>query len=245
MSVNDLLQGKERPSYVRFERVAVEDVQASIREGRYVGRDVDMANITPPGSKDIFKQRVKDWFVQLEMDQKALRIPPEWVEHYKKQYAAWKNGQEVPLNGTPILGWGVISPAQQQSIIAANVLTVEDFANLNAEGVARIGMGAVSLQSKARAWVAQTHDKGPLTQKMAAVETENALLRSSVETLQRQVEELMKQNVPHGTPNIAASDIIETNFNEHDDLVAQYTQKFGQPPHHRMKDSTIAAKLQE
>jgi hypothetical protein len=188
----ELLDTKERPSYVRFERVAMENKAASLAAGHYVAYDIDYALITSPGSKDIFKSKAENWIADLKQQANVDRIPREWVNHYLKQYQAWKEGQELPLNGTPIRGWGVLSPAQQEAIIHNNVLTVEDLATLNEEGLRRIGMGAVQMKTKASAWVAQLQDKGPLVQEIAAVKSENAVLRTSLESLQRQVASLQE-----------------------------------------------------
>ena len=248
--VNDLTDRKERPAYVRFERIAEEDKVASVREGRFVGRDVDMALITPPYSKDVFKIKVPQWFDNLKQDVDNGRISPEWVDNYHKQYDLWKKGEEIPLNGTPIKGWGVISPAQQEALIRMQVLTVEDLAAMNDEGVHRCGMGAMVMKNKAIAWLAQLKDKGPLTQEMAGLKTENATLKSSVDTLTRQVQELMaavkQQNsmpdaAQHDDASIGASDILDDT----EDLKDQYQRKFGKPPHHLMKPDTIRRALTE
>lgn len=207
---------KERPAYVRFERVAVEDKAASLREGHYVARDVDMANVTPPYSKDVFKTKASSWFATLEQDVQNGRIDPRWVEDYKAAYARWKAGEELPLNGTPIKGWGVISPAQQETLIRMNVLTVEDLAAMNDEGIRRVGMGGNDLKNKAGAWLAQLKDKGPLTQEVASIKAENLLLKTSVETLTKQVEALMAQGhmqasaEPAAQDSIGASDILDS-----------------------------------
>jgi len=60
--------------YVRFERVAVEDKAGSLAAGHYVALDVDMANVTPPYSKDIMKYKVLNWFEQLKTDSMNGRI---------------------------------------------------------------------------------------------------------------------------------------------------------------------------
>lgn len=248
-AVGEMLERKERPAYVRFERVAVEDVQASKREGRYVARDVDYALITPPYSRDVFKIKVDQWRKNLKQDVDNGRMPQEWADRYMEAYKRWSNGQEVPLHGTAIRGWGVISPAQQETLIQINVLTVEDLAAITDEGIKRIGMGAIDLKNKAIAWLAQLHDKGPITQEMAALKSENTLLKSSLESLQKQVEALMAktQQAAYSEPahqenaEISASDILE----EMPTLIQQYEQKFGKPPHHRMKAETIAQALKE
>jgi len=243
---------KERPPYVRFERVAVEDVPASKAAGRCVMKDVDFALVTPPYSKDIFKQEAKDWLVEMKRAMDAQRLPPEWYKMFVDAFDAWKKGQEVPLNGTPIRGWGVISPAHQENLIRLNILTVEDLASMNAEGQSRVGMGALDLQRKAQAWLEQLQDKGPLTMKVSALESENDLLRGNISTLERQVQELQQavramghipqQQVVTLSPGINPTDILDEPA---EDLAKQYEAKFGKPPHHRMKEETIREALAE
>lgn len=250
MSVGQIMERKERPAYVKFERLAVEDKARSAAEGHWVGRDVDYALVTPPYSKDVFKQKVDLWLAENKRLVQTERMPQDWAEQYEKSYLSWRNGQEVPLNGIPIKGWGVISPAQQETLIRMNCLTVEDLAGITDEGIQRIGMGGVDMKNKAKAWLSQLNDKGPLTQKMSAVQAENSMLKGSVETLTRQVQELTRlvkvqsdvsaPNVPHETSAITAADLLED-----DDLAAQYQKKFGEPPHHRMKRETIERALKE
>lgn len=230
MSVGELLDRKDRPAYVRFERIPVEDKAASLREGHYVARDVDYALITPPYSKDVFKQKVPAWFESLEMDLRNDRIPQEWVDQYKNQYRAWQNGQELPLNGTPIKGWGVISPAQQETLIRMNILTVEDLAKVNDEGIKRIGMGAIDLKNKANAWLAQLQDKGPLTLKVAALESENGLLKSSVETLSLNLEAVKAQLAAMTRAQAPALAVVEPEGISADDILEEpVKRKPGRP----------------
>ena len=61
----ELASREERKPYVRFERMSVEDAAATLAAGRYVAKDVDYVLITPPYSKDVFKQKVKNWFEQV------------------------------------------------------------------------------------------------------------------------------------------------------------------------------------
>lgn len=234
-NVMDIAQDrKERPAYVKFERVAVEDKAASNVAGRYVAKDVDMAYITPPYSRDIFKMKVTDWLANMKQDVANGRLPEEWAQNYRKAYDAWKNGQELPLNGTPIKGWGVISPAVQEELIRLNVRTVEDLARVTDEGQRAIGMGAIDLKNKAAAWLAQMEDKGGVTMKMAALEQQNAQLQGNVATLERQVKELLAVVKTHGAVDqgvynapepagITASDLL-------DETPEPPTVRRGRPP---------------
>lgn len=217
MSVGEVSNREERPAYVRFERRPIEDKEASLREGRYVAKDVDFALITPPYSKDCVEQKVTRWLEDLERGVRDGRIPQQWATMWKEGYQKWQNGQEMPLHGTPILGWGVISPAQQKMLIAINCLTVEDLAQINDEGMKRVGMGGLELRNKAKNWLASVKDHGGLTIQMSALEQENAQLKASVDGLKAQVEalkgmipqqpQMMQQ--PYVEQGISASDLLD------------------------------------
>ena len=254
-AVNDVLDRTERPPYVRFERIAVEDKAASLREGRYVAKDIDMALVTPPYSKDIFKQKAGDWLKEMRRQVQMQRMPQEWSTHFEKQYEAFQNGQTVPLVGTAIRGWGVISPAQQENLIRMNILTVEDLAVINDEGLRRIGMGSIDLKNKAKAWLVQLQDKGPLTIEMASLKTHNENLKNSLASMQLQLERLLAQQhfqdaaiemkpmeIQPLITAIAAADILPATGTAMT-IQEQYAKKFGKPPHHRMKPETIEEAL--
>jgi len=246
-SVGDIAAREERRPYVRFERVAVSDAAATLAAGHYVAKDVDYALITPPYSKDVFKQVVKDWFAQLDRDANAGRLPKEWIFDYRKAYKMWQEGQEMPVDGTAIKGWGVISPAQQETLIRMNIRTVEDLALVNDEGMKRIGMGALDLKNKASAWISQMKDKGATTIELAELKRQNAILEGSVESLKNQVEKLMSQldkpEVNRSIEFVESNDITAMDILD-DDLNAQYEAKFGKKPHHMMKPETIRQKLE-
>lgn len=193
MSVGDISDRKDRPAYVRFERRAVEDRSVPSINGRWPKRDVDYAKVTPPYSRDVFEQVAHEWLAQMAVEVRNSRLPEEWYDRYVQTYEKWKVGQEVPLNGEPIKGWGVISPAQQSNLIALNILTVEDLAAVNDEGCRRIGMGAAELRDKAKAWLSQMADKGPLTQENAMLKGENIALKGENESLKVRVKDLSER----------------------------------------------------
>jgi hypothetical protein len=192
-SVGLMNDRKERPAYVRFVRRAIEDRTAPSIGGRYPKRDVDYALVTPPYSKDVFEAVAHEWLAQMAVEVRNNRLPEEWYDKYKQQYEKWKLGEEMPLDGEPIKGWGVISPAQQANLIALNIRTVEDLAGVNDEGVRRIGMGAGELRDKAKAWISQLKDKGPLTQENALLKSENIALKASNEQLLARNKELAER----------------------------------------------------
>lgn len=252
-NIGDLIQRdvKDRPAHVRFERVAVEDPVATRAAGHYVARDIDYVTVTPVGGGgNGVKWKIPQWRDNLAREVQNGRIPPQWVDTYEDMYRRWQAGQEMPLNGAPIRGWMVISPAQQETLIARGVLTVEDLASLNAEGVQRVGMGGMELKNKAKMWLQAAKDTGPIVLKNAALEKELDLLKANNADLTQKVEQLMAAmraqgdappaSVPQDT-GISAADILD----DREELAVQYTAKFGKPPHHLMKRDTIERALRE
>lgn len=191
--IGGLPEREDRPAFVRFEIRAIENKPRSLLEGRYCADDVEFALTTPPYSKDVFPQKIKVWLEQIDVNVRNGRLPQKWANDYKEQYQAWKNGLEIPLNGTPIKGWPVISPAQQANLLHINILTVEDLAAINDEGAKRIGMGSLDLKNKAKAWLSQRDDKGPLTIEIAAVKAENEQLKASLTSMKAQMDNMEKR----------------------------------------------------
>lgn len=178
---------QEIPAYVRFEQRAVQDL--SVKD-RYAAKDVDFVIITPPYSKDEIIKKVPAWLEGLDAHVRNGRLRQDWADSYKMQYKAWKEGREAPLEGTPIKGWPVISPAQQATLIDMKVMTVESLAAMNDEGMRRFGMGGTDLKNKAVAWLAQANDKGPLTMENARLRREVEVLMGSIKNLEDKIEAL-------------------------------------------------------
>lgn len=257
MSMNEALDREERPAYVVFEARPVTDKAASLEAGMNVSVDQDWALVTPPYSKDRVEQKVATWFSNLEFNAKNGRIPQAWVKKYHEQYDAWKKGQEIPLNGTPVKNWAIPSPAQTQNLLAAGMKTVEDLAICNDEGLRRLGMGGIELRNKAKAFLASASS---VVEENAALKTEVEQLKGSLEAMQQQINIMVNQGartveVPV-VETIPVADIIEPpkktvpkGFGvpavQDAELVAAYIKKFGKKPNHLAKDATIRKKLEE
>ena len=265
MSVGEILERDEdRPAYVRFERRAVDDKAATLEAGHYVSRDEDYVLVTPPYSKDVVEKKVDSWFSQTAVNVKTGRVPQRHFDLWKQAYESWKNGQEMPVDGTSVKDWNTLSPAQCKNLISAGCRTIEDLSQANDEALKRIGMGAVDLKRKAKAWLQAAKDHGPLVGQVTSLQRENEQLIGSIDSLQEQITLLSRQLdredkqavLPPISPmesidiGITAADItpeVETTEPEtvEKSLAEQYRDKFGTKPHHRMKDSTIVQKLKE
>jgi len=250
MSVGQVIERKDQPAYIRFEKRPIEDRQASEREGFYRAKDVDFVLVTPPYSRDVFEQEAHAWLAQMRVEAERGRLPREWFERYEKQYELWKRGEEMPLDGTAIKGWPVISPAQQETLIRLNIRTVEALAGMNDEGIRRVGIGAIDLRNKANAWLSQARDKGPLTIENANLKAENAALKVQLEdsnkklaamaerlgTMQRSVGAGFSDSAPvtqDVTSDISAADIMDEPVHQVQEPQPQQPKRRGRPPQNK------------
>jgi hypothetical protein len=175
-----------RPPFVEFKRIAVRDVKRSEEAGRHVTKDVDMAFIMQPGSKDVVERIATDWLDMLKvkvMNNAPDAYPEEWVNAFHNKYKAWQEGLDAPLNGTSVREWPVLSPAQAENFIALRILTIEDVAAMTEDAMRHFGMGGRELKDKAIRWV-QGQDAA------AHALQENASLKEQLAALQAQMDEL-------------------------------------------------------
>lgn len=208
MSVSEFEAKEDRPAFARFERRPVEDREATNREGRYITKDVDFVLITPPYSKDCVEHEVSQWLMNLRANVRGDRIPRKWLEQYEELYKRWQNGQEMPLYGTPIKGWPILSPAQQENLINMKVMTVEDLSQANDEGLRRMGMGGGDMREKARTWLNSAKGNGIVTMQMATLEADNKALRESVKTMADKLAELQVLLTSQAKQNFQPSDVV-------------------------------------
>ena len=96
-------------------------------------------------------------------------------------YEQYLQQNEMPPMGTPIRGFMLLQPSEQQRCLSANILTVEDLASANEQAIGRIGMGARALSEKAAAWL-RTRGDGS-----AQVASENINLKIENEQLKEQL----------------------------------------------------------
>lgn len=189
-----------RPPYVRFTLKAVEDRNATIESGMYMTKDVEYALISPIGSKDCIEVEASSYIKRLAEDVRGGRFKQEWLTDIKSSYAAWKEGLEIPENGTSLLNWPLLSPSQRNLLIGIHVRTVEDLASATEETITRIGMGGRALKEKAKEWLRAATEGGKQASEITALKLQldserekNKQLAEALQNLQAQVDQLLKK----------------------------------------------------
>lgn len=179
--------------HVRFETRSAEDRAASIEAGKKVYKDLDWVIITPPGGKDVVENHAEQWLANIRDRAQVGQYDPEWVEAFSKMYGMYKEGKELPEDGTPLrMCTTLFTPAEIQNCLGANVRTLEMLASANEEALGRIGMGARALKTRAQESIKVGENAGG-AMKVEALTLENAELKSKVAALTEIVTEMREQ----------------------------------------------------
>jgi hypothetical protein len=161
--------GDDSGLYVRFYSDAILNQQKSDAEGRPIYDQVEMCEINFAG--DNTKVRIA----------KATEGNPPYYLRFPKQYAAFKQQQEIVEDGTPIEHWPPITKAQAMELKAMNIHTVEMLANV--PDVNLKWMGARQLRENAKVWLSEAESG-----------KEAIRLNKKIEELQAQIEAMRNQN---------------------------------------------------
>lgn len=164
MSISEI---EAKAPFVTFEMRPMEDRAASAATGRFMRKDVCLAIITPAGSKDRIERVAVEWLAQTERSVEEGRMPGEWLDLYKRKHRAFLDGQEAPVSGTSLRDWPGLSPAQYANLVSMGVTNLETLAELNEEGVRRLGMGGVDLRRRAKAFLEASQDTGKVSLELA------------------------------------------------------------------------------
>lgn len=187
------LQEKGPRPHVRFETRPAEDRAASIEAGHKVYKDIDWVIVTPSGGKDVREDHAEAWLAKIEGQAQTGMYDYEWARDFRKMYDMYKDGKELPENGTPLrMCTTLFSPAEIQNCLAVNVRTLEELAASNEEALGRIGMGARALKTRAQAAI-KTGEGKESAMKVEALTVENADLKQRVADLTAVVEEMREQ----------------------------------------------------
>lgn len=181
--------GPERPPFIKFHDMSIEDRNATIASGHLVMKSQHMVTVRQIGSKDGPEFIVESWLKQQDDLSSMGRLPREWAESYRKQYEAWKAGMEGPVNGFPVREWPSVNRATAEAMIAVGIASVEDLAAANEEALGRVGMGARLLQQKARAWL-EAKSGGVNPEEVAALRAQLADRDDRVKSLEERLSAL-------------------------------------------------------
>ena len=135
-------------------------------EGRPIFEDREWVRIQFPGDMRTVMER---------------EVREEDKIKYQAEYSAFKTGQEVPAEGTPIREWPEVGRSQAEEFSSLGIRTVEDLANLSDGFAQNIQFGGLWRERAVNFLKGQTK-----------TESENEALKTQLAALQKQVEDFTK-----------------------------------------------------
>lgn len=187
------VMNKEVLPHIRFETRTEEDRQRTIDEGRVVFKDVDWIIVTPHGARDSNEERAEDWIAKKESSARQGVFDAEVVKQIRRAYAAYKDGKELPVEGTPLAMMPhLFTPAEVANCKSLNILSLEVLAQANEETINRLGMGGRELKNRATEAVRLSASGGDAI-KISALEQQNQDLKSRIGDLERLIMDMKAQ----------------------------------------------------
>lgn len=199
----DMLPVESHGFYVEFELRPKEDRTESIKTGYPVFTDIEVAVITMPGGNLVVDKIVNETLLNEWKRGIPGRKPAS--PFALASYEAWKEGREAPVNGMDLKNWPGVTPAQLKMCQGANIRTVEDLAECNADALRRIGMGGIALRDKAISYIASA-GLNKNSEEVSALKIELAELKESLAKRDAQIDALLDQaeEPKRGRPRKAA-----------------------------------------
>lgn len=120
---------------------------------------------------------------------------------FAKHYEAFKARIEVPLEGTPLAEWPLITRSLAEELAFHNVKTVEHLSTMSDNNSGKF-MGLNALKAKALKWLEQAGEEAKvheLQQELLERDERIARQGTQIETLQKQMLDLMGDKKPAET----------------------------------------------
>ena len=125
------------------------DTEASEKAGRPIPRVIPFAFIQPDKFTRL-EYPAEEWLLRKRDEAIAGKTPPEWVERWQMQFKAWKEGEELPVEGQPVKTWAALNKEQIKRLVALGFVTIELLADVPDSELSVIGLDGRYLRDLAR-----------------------------------------------------------------------------------------------
>ena len=150
----------------KFHMRSVQDKKASEAAGHPIFVDVEYVQImSPGGSKCVPDVRVLD----------------KHRRRWSKQYEAFKEGREAPLEGFPLAEWPQATQGIVDTLLHIHIRTVEELAAATDDGLMQLGPTFVNLKYKATDFLKSARSADA---KVNALREQNEVLMKRLEALE-------------------------------------------------------------
>lgn len=162
--------------YIDFFEMAIEDRLGTVEAGAPKYKDVHFVRIHNPGGKDVFEKEV-DTYLKESRD-------PDMKAKVSRAYDDWKGKRDPEVDGIRLKDIPLLTAAECKNLAEVKILTVEDLAAVDENGLKTIGMGGRNLKRKAQDYLKAANDTGKMVQKMSNMSEEMKNLKDKLDELE-------------------------------------------------------------
>lgn len=180
---------EDKKLLVKFYVKPVQDRQESIKEGRPIFKDVEYIDIKIPGDRTGGVARPASY---------------QDKQRFAAHYDAFKKRIEMPIEGTPLAEWPLITRSLAEELAFYNVKTVEHLASMSDAHSGKF-MGLNSLKAKAKIWLEQAGEEAKaheLQEQLLERDERIAEQAKQIEQLQQQMQQFMDAQA---TPSLSSA----------------------------------------
>lgn len=161
--------------------------------GYEVPKIVTFIMLTPHGHKgDPMEFAADEFIARKELESRAGRYDREWVKEFREGLALYREGREIPRNGTPLITWERILKSRREAL-RARFPTVEDLAATPDSSLSEIGMDGRVLRDMARADIQSKESLAPVVKQLADANETNRQLQERLDQLMARIAVLESQ----------------------------------------------------
>jgi hypothetical protein len=169
------------------------DSEKSIEMGYEVPNIITIIQVRPHGHNgDPMEFEAEKWIEQKGREAREGRYPHAWVSAFKEGLSRYREGREIPREGTPLILWERILKSRREQL-AARYPTLEDLAAVPDSALGEIGMDGRVLRDMAVAELQAKRDLSPLVKEVADLREDKRRLEEVVERLEGRLEALEKR----------------------------------------------------
>ena len=170
---------------VKFFLHPQQDPTASAEAGRAIFKDVEFIDIKVPGQRGgvVRPARKND------------------IERFPRHYAAFKQRMEMPVSGTPLAEWPLLSRSVVEELAFINIKTIEDLAGMSDTHTGKM-MGLANWKRQAQEWLEAASDDSEVTAAVAKLEQAEA----TIAHLTKRLEALEAKEADLHNPELDADD---------------------------------------
>ncbi|MFZ0841862.1 MAG: hypothetical protein WAM77_30780 [Xanthobacteraceae bacterium] len=191
------LAANEARHYPRFFLETARDDHSSRHHGREIFREEERVEIIMPGNP---------------YTRPIMRVTDEHRQAWPKQYEAFKAGQEIAAEGTPLEAWARVRPKQLHELKALGFRTVEHIATMDDQAAGRVGTGGQELRRVAKAFLNDAARMATVERLAAENDAKNAEiedLRLKLHGLEETIERVAASKEPAAAPPVLPSSLDE------------------------------------